>query len=253
MLFDSLLDASLLTDLSILDDMIAILNNSKKDLSDTQNSNAVQHGKTDRDTDNFDYDREDSEDDENLLDIVFIPEEDYLKKNFNPKIQGAKNVINYNGGTINAYYNNENHVIMPDISKVQVVKKGGKSSVIVVTFADDTKEKAVLNPEDKFNLEYGISICITKKLLSEVSDGQGSSLFNKIHNHAMSIYYADKELQNKQRREAEERKARVSRLARKKAAKAEKRRQKTREEEIEIQKEAILRAIKETGVLNRNG
>ena len=41
---------------------------------------------------------------------------------------------------------------------------------VVVTFADGTKTKAVLDDEDFYSLEQGISICITKKLLGKDGD-----------------------------------------------------------------------------------
>ena len=59
--------------------------------------------------------------------------------------------------------------------------------IVCVDFADGTTEKAVLSEGDTFSLEQGVSICITKKLLSEKSLS-GNSLYNKIIQKALKIY-----------------------------------------------------------------
>lgn len=72
---------------------------------------------------------------------------------------------------------------MSDIVDVKVIEE----KAIIVSFADGTNEKATLDKEDKFNLEQGISICITKKLLEEKCRN-GSNLYNKIVKRAEKVY-----------------------------------------------------------------
>lgn len=96
----------------------------------------------------------------------------YTKKTFY-----TKNGERYSNGEF-LYY------IMPDIVDVRVMEEKG---VVMVLFADGTNEKAVLNKEDKFNLEQGISICITKKLL-DIKCGNGSNVYNKIIKSVKKIY-----------------------------------------------------------------
>lgn len=122
--------------------------------------------------------------------------------------------------------------IMPDIKDVNVA-----GNVVFVTFADNTKTKAVLDVEDDFNLEQGISICITKKLLGE----EGDSIYNKLIKRAFKIKaQSEREVEKAKRVYEEEKRKKEKTLARHK-----KRKVKKREDAIEIQKEAYLRAMKE--------
>lgn len=133
----------------------------------------------------------------------------------------------YNDG----FFKTEKYLI-PDISDVKVYH-----NTVVVFFADNTKTSAVLDQEDKFNLEQGISICITKKLLGE----NGNSLYNKLMKLALRV---KKKNEDSAQKETERKKRQKERMA----LNAERRRQKKlkkREEQIEIQKEAYLRAMME--------
>jgi len=89
------------------------------------------------------------------------------------------------------------------------------NKVVEVTFADNTKEKAVCREPDVFSLEQAIAICISKKVMG------GSSKYNKAVKAGMKV------CENKLKDEET------------------KRLQAEREEMIEIQKEAYLRAMKE--------
>lgn len=109
--------------------------------------------------------------------------------------------------------------------------------VVEVTFADETKEKSVCREPDIFSLESAISICISKKIMG------GSSAYNNAVKRGMKVY------EDKQKREAAEKaeqerieKKRAKRLAYKKR-KENQRKVREREEQIEIQKEAYLRAM----------
>lgn len=125
--------------------------------------------------------------------------------------------------------------IMPDIKDVIVY-----DNTVLVTFADGTKTVAVLDDEDAFNLEQGISICITKKLLGQ----DGSSVYNKLIKRALKV--------KKQNEKAVEQAEKAKKEARKRQEIArirhEKKQLKKREKEIETYKEAIIRAAKHLGL-----
>ena len=136
--------------------------------------------------------------------------------------------------------------IMRDITDVSIIENNGEKKVVVVSFTDGKKEKAVLCDDDTFTLEQGISVCIAKKLLSDkVGAKHGSSIYNKIIDRAVKIY--DKAQQEEQKKIAEEaaKKEKYKKLVAKKQAKRMKREAAERENQIEIQKEAYLRAMRE--------
>lgn len=120
--------------------------------------------------------------------------------------------------------------IMPDIKDVIV-----HNHTVLVMFADGTKTVAVLDEEDEFNLEQGISICITKKLLGQ----DGSSIYNKLIKRALKVKKQNEKAAEKAEKDKKEAKLRKEKaLARHKQKVA-----KRREEEIELHKEAYIRAI----------
>ena len=133
------------------------------------------------------------------------------------------------------------HQIIPAVKDVRVIG----DSVVIMYFADGTTEKAVLNKEDTFSLEQGISICLTKKMLSMISEDSGSSVYNKLVEHCLNVYknnrQAEQDEAQKKIADKEAAKKFKEKLDRKKARKAAEK----REAQIEIQKEAYLRAMKE--------
>lgn len=133
--------------------------------------------------------------------------------------------------------------VMPDVVNVRI---GGNETnkVIFVDFADNTTEKAILSVGDTFSLEQGISICIAKKLLNDKC-GAGSSLYNKIVRRALKVFdLKDKaKIAEVAKRENEEKK--FEKIKAKKEERRIKREEAERERQIEIQKEAYLRAMRE--------
>ena len=96
---------------------------------------------------------------------------------------------------------------------------------------------------DTFNLETGILICLTKKIMSMISNGEptGSSLYNKLVKYALTKVDATKKL-----RQAEAERAKQKRIRQHEARQEAKRKANAeREEKIRIQAEAYKRAIKE--------
>ena len=120
--------------------------------------------------------------------------------------------------------------IMPDIKNVRVHGK-----TVMVDFADNTYTVAVLHDEDAFNLEQGISICITKKLLGQ----DGGSVYNKLIRRALKVM----DQNAKAEREAAAKKEYIKSKKQAAVNKRNKQKAKKREEQIEIQKEAFVRAL----------
>ena len=141
-------------------------------------------------------------------------------------IHGRLYVTHYKDG-----FKTGDSLIMSDIKDVIV-----NNNTVIVKFADGSKTKAVLEPGDKFSLEQGISICITKKLLGE----DGSNVYNKLINRAYKV-------KDKNEKEAKAKQDAIEADKAKKKAKEAKLRKykaKKREAEITMQAEAYERALK---------
>lgn len=129
--------------------------------------------------------------------------------------------------------------IIKNSSKVKDVNVIVPDKVVEVLFEDGTKEKAVCRKPDVFSLEQAIAICIGKKIMG------GSSAYNNAIKHGLKIYN-DKLKKEELDKEEQERIAnkRAKRIAYKKRKAAE-REQAEKERQIEIQKEAYIRAMTE--------
>lgn len=126
----------------------------------------------------------------------------------------------------------------PKIVKIETYN----DRVVKVTFADGTFTKAVCAVNDIFDIDVGITVCVMKKMLGK--DGgkiynnmirDCHKLMNEQENKKIEMKTLKEEIKNKQRKDEEKRKAG---------------KQKAREEQIEIQKEAFIRAMQETGMVN---
>lgn len=165
--------------------------------------------------------------------------------------KSTKNKVVFSNGRVmsqsfdNNVIININFDVMPDIVDVQTIEADGEVKVVTVYFADGTNEKAILSDEDTYSLEQGISICITKKLLSDKTAGYGSAVYNKIIKRAMKVMNENKKRAEKKHEADETLKAKLAKLAKKKADKKAKREAAAREEVIAIQAEAYLRAMRE--------
>lgn len=164
--------------------------------------------------------------------------------------EATKNIVAFKFGRVMSQsFNNGNVIVnlnvMPDIVDVQTIEKDGKVKVVTVYFADGANEKAVLSDEDTYSLEQGISICITKKLLSDKTANHGSAVYNKIIKRAMKVMDENKKRAEKKHEAEGTLKVKLAKLAKKKADKKAKREAAVREEVIAIQAEAYLRAMRE--------
>ena len=117
---------------------------------------------------------------------------------------------------------------------------------VFVTFADNTVEKAKLSADDTFSVEQGISICVTKKLIAQITgfSKSGGSLYNKIVKQGLKVYKECQEAEQLREKTAAEREARLAKIAEKKKARDQRRLEKKREDEIAIQSEAMYRAMR---------
>lgn len=107
------------------------------------------------------------------------------------------------------------------------------NKVVEVTFMDGDKQKAVCQEPDVFSLEQAISICLTKHLLG------GSGTYNKAIKNGIKVYEKKIAEDKAAKVEAE----RIDKRRAKKAVYMKRKAEKKREEQIEIQKEAYVRAM----------
>lgn len=125
---------------------------------------------------------------------------------------------------------------LPAVKKVETYN----DRVVKVTFIDGTFTKAVCSENDNFDLDVGITICAMKRLLGTNSDN-ATREYNRFINHVHSVMkknaldeVAEEARQAKEK--SKQRKAELKRAAKKLKAK---------EEAIDIQKQAIIRAHQE--------
>lgn len=115
--------------------------------------------------------------------------------------------------------------VTPAITDVKTIN----NKVVIVTFADGTSTKAVCDKDDAFNLDVGIGICITKRLMSR-DEKTGNSMFNKAIRDAHKVMKRNEELAQAKKELEEEEKRIEAKIQRKKERRAAKRRQKRVEE-----------------------
>lgn len=126
--------------------------------------------------------------------------------------------------------------------------------VVEVTFLDGTKEKSVCREPDVFSLEQAIGICVSKKVMG------GSSAYNNAIKRGLKVYenkiheeQIDEEEQERIERKRAKKKAYKERRAAKRALEETKRALEEREKQIEIQKEAYIRAMMEVENMKNKG
>lgn len=112
------------------------------------------------------------------------------------------------------------------------------NKVVEVTFVNGDKQKAVCHDGDTFSLEQAISVCVGKHTY-------GHAGYNRIIRNGLKLYERKVAAENK----AEADRVEAERLAAKREKKhadwVERCRKKDMERQIEIQKEAYLRAMRE--------
>ena len=153
---------------------------------------------------------------------IFMEEK---KPDVDPK---TKSTLSVSGNIIKVTYYKDgfkqySNTLIPNIIDVLVYN----DKVVTVKFADNTEEKAVLNPEDNFSIEQGISVCIAKKLVGD------SSVYNKLIDYALKVK-KNNEVEKAKKLAEEAEKKEKNRLANQK--RAEKNRKKREAEETKLAK-----------------
>lgn len=148
---------------------------------------------------------------------------------------------------VGTYKNGKRQRISSLIPAVRDIETPQDGKVVIVHFVDGTSEKAVLNINDTYiyDFDQGVSICLMKRFLSEYSDGNGSSVYNKLTKYGVDFYWKKREEETKKAEETAAKKKEEEKLKKKWEKKRARREAAKREREIEIQKEAYLRAMKE--------
>lgn len=106
-------------------------------------------------------------------------------------------------------------------------------TVVIITFADGTTEKAVCNKNDTYDFERAIEICICKKKFG------GTKEYNTAIKNALRQVKAVDDKKNKEAEETELAKRREAKIAKRKAKRKEQRRQ----QRIDDMSEAFLKAM----------
>lgn len=130
---------------------------------------------------------------------------------------------------------------LPKITNIEMYN----DRVVKVTFDDGSFTKSVCQENDIFDLDVGITVCLMKKMLDS-GKGDGTRIYNDIIRDAHKLI-EDKEnekIEKQLEKESQKKKARKAQM--KKQAK----KLKAKEEAIDIQKQAYIRALKETGMIS---
>ena len=148
-------------------------------------------------------------------------------------INGGKNVM-----PIERSDKAKKYSVPTTTGRIKVVKvETYNDRVTKVTFEDGTYTKSVCSPNDKFDIDVGITVCLMKKMLG--SDG------NKRYNNLMrDIHELMEENEKAKQREKEER-AEQKKRNREANERKHARKEQARREQIDIQKKAILEALQE--------
>lgn len=117
--------------------------------------------------------------------------------------------------------------------------------VVKVTFDDGSFTKSVCQENDIFDLDVGITVCLMKKMLDD-GKGNGTRIYNDI------IRDAHKLIEDKENEKIEKQleKEKLKKKAHKAMMKKQAKKLKAKEEAIDIQKQAYIRAFKETGLIS---
>lgn len=128
---------------------------------------------------------------------------------------------------------------VPAITEV----KSYDNKTTVVFFSDGTKEHANCSENDTYSLEYGISVCLLKKLLG------GNETYKKIVNTAAKSYrekLAAEEAEKLRKKEEHEARMQAEKETARRRKEAEERREKEEtEKQISIMAEAFRRAMQQ--------
>lgn len=132
------------------------------------------------------------------------------------------------------------------INEIKIINNTEGNPVAVEMTLEDIKVRSVCNKNDDFNLEMGITICLLKACLSKHN---GTKQYNKLIKDCLK-QIEDTEVAIKEKEAEEERIAKKkAKAAAKRKANFEKKKAAQRAEQVAIQTEAYIAAIKATGIV----
>ena len=135
-------------------------------------------------------------------------------------------------------------VRLPKITNIEMYN----DRVVKVTFDDGSFTKSVCQENDVFDLDVGITICLIKKML-DAGKGNGTRIYNDIIRDAHKLINDKENEKMAKKMEKEKAKKKTHKVMKKKQAKKmnplENLRTATKEEAIDIQKQAFIRAMQE--------
>lgn len=128
---------------------------------------------------------------------------------------------------------------MSQIKDYKVIPNEENPRGIVMYFMDGTSERVVTRGEDKFDLDVGIQMCLFKKMISERTNGNGSSVMNKLVLHAKKVKKNNERfLEKNAAEEAERNRVRANQIAKK-----QRRTARRKKEQVEMMAEAYRKAM----------
>jgi len=131
-------------------------------------------------------------------------------------------------------------VRLPKITNIEMYN----DRVVKVTFDDGSFTKSVCQENDIFDLDVGITVCLMKKMLDS-GKGDGTRIYNDIIRGAHKLINDKENEKIEKRMEEEKKRKKAHKVMMKKQAK----KMKAKEEAIDIQKQAYIRALQETGMI----
>lgn len=162
---------------------------------------------------------------------------------YNVSYNNKFKIIKYGESVKNSIY------IMPEILDVRHIINKDNVIGVEIKFADNTKQKAICSPNDTFNLEQGITICLFKKILegglvavNSLCKGRGTSIYNKLVNHAVKVMERRIKAEEEAEKKEAERKLKEQRFIEKKRRADARRAKRESEQRINEMAEAIRRS-----------
>ena len=134
-------------------------------------------------------------------------------------------------------YGSGSYTVVPVIEKIEIYNE----RVVKVTFKDGTFTKSICAENDIFDVDTGITICLLKKMLGK----NGHKVYNNM------IRDAHKLMNEQENKKVEKQMAKEEARKKQKAVEMKKKAKKLKEkeEQIDIQKQAFVRAMQETGMV----
>lgn len=136
--------------------------------------------------------------------------------------------------------------LMPEFNDVKVIRNKESSPIgVKISFADDTEQKAICMPDDIFNLEQGITICLFKKMLTcgyRIDEEYVTGIYNKLVKHAIKIRNERIKAEEEDKKAKEEAKLQEQRFQEKRRKTKAKRAKRESERRINEMAEAIKRS-----------